>query len=225
MQDYGSVTFGLSPSAVKKAQSNIATATGLKATGTPNFLAIEWSIGHNADPAITSVIRQMTDWRRIWLAAGSEYRALIKKVWNSIPLKVDNEGWRVVLGPASAIIATLHDIGWRAPAPDRWHPPSVLPDGVYYAITDNTAHFREVTDSVTHWIRLRQWQPHLGQPVPTAIDSMCAVPDIGPAKRAHKQLLKDHHHEAGRALVSVVLNRSWSAVRKSEYFPGHSPIC
>ena len=50
VQDYGTVAIGMAPSVVKRAQSNIARAIGLASAGTPHHLAIEWTIGHEADP-------------------------------------------------------------------------------------------------------------------------------------------------------------------------------
>ena len=53
VQDYATTVIGMSPALVGKAQSNVAEATGLRAAGTPNFLAIEWSLGASADPFVS----------------------------------------------------------------------------------------------------------------------------------------------------------------------------
>ena len=54
---------------------------------------------------------------------------------------------------------------------------------------------------------------------------MCALPDLAPTKTAYNQLVKEGLCEQARALVSVVLNRSWTAQRKAATFNKCSNIC
>ena len=225
MQDYSSVATGFSPSATKKAQSNIAEATVYKLAGTAKFIAIDWAIGHQADPCITRPLAQLSDWRRLWLNADEATRAEVKALWPKWLLTIKgNRGWAAVQGPATATIATLNDIGWTAVTPHQWLSPDCQH---YHTLTDGNADFQTVLDIITHQIRARQWTHHFDDwdADPNATNDMNALPDLQPAKAAYRLLLRDNLHTEARALTSVVLNRSWSAQRKHDTFSEHSPQC
>ena len=84
-----------------------------------------------------------------------------------------------------------------------------------------------VSGTLIHRSRLTQLLPHVDKADALKdfdVTDMPAVPDIMPSKKAYNALLKGGEVSAARALVSAVLNSTWTATRKAEAFGG-SDLC
>jgi len=214
----------MSPSAIKAAQANVAKATGLSGAGTPNHIAIQWALGSDSDPAITRPIAQLREWRRLWLEADSDQRKEINKVWmkNHIILK-DKDRWREVVGPLSATMATLLDLGWFPVHPSRWM--SQDRNNCFH-LTQCESHFSTFLVTIRHQLIAKQWKISpldVSGEYPTILTPQ-SVEVLEGAKQAHRKLLREGLPDAARALTSVVLNRSWPNSRKAAAF-GTTPLC
>lgn len=103
--------------------------------------------------------------------------------------------------------------------PDRW---LALGRNTFHVISDCEANFEECKEMFSHILQLGQWRDDTDF---TSVADMPRVPDLGPAKRAHRHMLKHGLGERARALTSVVLKRVWAQARQQETYGVCDGLC
>lgn len=117
----------------------------------------------------------------------------------------------------------MYDHVWVPSYPDKW----LSPDHNHFRSIGLVQHeFDTFIDVFSHAVRLKQWNHYTGASDTTEVDIIeChQTPDWGPAKAAYRYLIKHQSVTEARALVSVLMCRSWTPERKWSAF-GTSTQC
>ena len=85
--------------------------------------ALALSEGRPFDPMADVMGKLAAQWCRAWVEEASLH-SMVRRAWPRILKEVtgrkSDQRWRAVVGPASAAIHMMNELGWDTPAPDRW---------------------------------------------------------------------------------------------------------
>jgi hypothetical protein len=121
-QSWGHQSAGVAPSQLDRMRRNLKKCTHLGDTKGCTATTIQWVYGKYIDPFIDIRVQHIREWMDLWDSMDTDVRRRVRKFWSrEMPgIVKDPMRWREVKGPISATIATVHDIGWKPAAPDRW---------------------------------------------------------------------------------------------------------
>ena len=116
---------GLAPSKVRALRTGAASSTPVRAGGRCGTTAVALTYGEEKDPAFAVRHRQLECWKQIWFDLDRDMRIRVRRLWTKQMRKLNEQPrWNGVIGPMSATIASLYDVGWKPIAPDRWISPA-----------------------------------------------------------------------------------------------------
>jgi hypothetical protein len=120
-QSYGHVAMGASKAQQLGMRKNLKNATPFAGTASCTTSTIAFTYGLAADPLITCPVEQLDIWSQVWLAATGADKQDARVTWHRAVLAHLKEGKvGISLGPASATISALVDLGWKPNKPDHW---------------------------------------------------------------------------------------------------------
>jgi len=100
---------------------NLKNSTPFAGTASCTTSTIAFTYGLAADPLFTCPLEQLDIWSQVWLAATGADKQDARFTWHRAVLEHLKEGKvGISLGPASATISALVDLGWKPTKPDHW---------------------------------------------------------------------------------------------------------
>ena len=107
---------GISPAMMTKFRSQASVCSGIKAKGKCATTAIFLGLGEDADPKLHYPCMVVKGWIELWGSTSPTERAELSRVWIKLVRNIrSGQGkarWKRVKGLASALVATLLDLGW-----------------------------------------------------------------------------------------------------------------